>query len=85
MIQVRCANKQGSIVPLPKDAAFIELCDEEGKIAAVITYDPLTKGINIFDGDSPKAERYQKFFKVDFIKKKFDISDTYRSITNPSK
>ena len=22
----------------------------------------LTKGINIFDGDSPKAERYQKFF-----------------------
>ena len=59
--------------------------DYPGKIAAVITYDPLTKGINIFDGDSPKAERYQKFFKVDFIKKKFDISDTYQSITNPSK
>lgn len=84
MIRIRCADKKGSIMPLPKDAAFIELCDEEGNIAAVISYDHLTKSINLFDTDSSKAERYKKFFNVNFINKKYNISDIYHQVTNPT-
>ena len=83
MIRIRCADKKGTIMPLPKDAAFIELCDEEGNIAAVVSYDALTKSINLFDADSSKAERYKKFFNVNFIDKKYNVSDIYQQITNP--
>lgn len=80
MIRVRCANKQGSIVPLPKDAAFIELCDDQGNIAAVVSYDPLTKSVNIFDNNSDKANRYKQLFNVDFITKGYNITNAFANI-----
>ena len=80
MIRVRCANKQGSIVPLPKDAAFIELCDDQGNIAAVVSYDPLTKSVNLFDSNSDKANRYKQLFNVDFITKRYNVSNEFANL-----
>ena len=69
MINLRSADFNKPLITLPSDIAFIEVCDEEGNIACVISYDPITKSYNIFDSNSPKADRYKKLFKSKFIDK----------------
>lgn len=81
MIRIRCADSKGTIIDLPKNAAFIELCDEDGKIAAVVSYNHLDKSVNVFDGDSDKANRYRNFFKTEFISKKHNITNLYKKDT----
>ena len=86
MIRIRCADAKGSLIPLPANASFIELCDEQGKIAAVVSYNPLDQSVSIFDGDSDKAKRYTTYFNVDFINKKYNITDVYKQqIEQPTK
>ena len=78
MIRIRCANKDKSIIELPKDAMFVELCDEDGKIAVVVAYDKLTKSINLFDANSFKAKNYSKFFNVKFVDKQYNATNLYK-------
>lgn len=75
MIRIRSINKNKDIINLPKDAAFVEICDEEGNIACVISYDKISGAINIFDGASPQAERYKLFFNTTFIERSHNIDD----------
>lgn len=86
MIRIRCADAKGSLIPLPANAAFIEICDDQGKVAAVVSYDPVDQSISVFDGDSEKAKRYTTYFNVDFVDKKYNITDVYKQqVEQPSK
>ena len=85
MIQIRCADPKGTLIPLPANAAFVELTDDKGNIAAVISYDPVEQSISVFDGDSPKARRYEQFYNVKFIDKKYNVTDIYKKQTEEKK
>lgn len=75
MIRVRTLDKANSIIELPKNAAFVEVCDNEGNIACVIHYDKTIGNFNIFDYNSDQGKKYELLFKTKFIEKKYKIGD----------
>lgn len=83
MIRIRkiSKNPNNQVITLPSDAAFIEVCDDEGKIACVLSFDALNQTFNIFDGNSEKANRYKKFFNVNFIHKSINLPNNFLNIS----
>lgn len=64
MIQLRTAS--GEIVPLPANAMFVEVCDTEGGIAAVLYHDTADGMIAIRAG-TPHAARYSRRYGGRFV------------------
>jgi hypothetical protein len=65
MIQIR--KPDGTVVPVP-DACFVELADEDGRVAEVIFQASNFELRKIQHGDA-RADGYSKLFGVEFIKK----------------
>lgn len=61
MIRVRLAS--GELVNLPPDAAFVELCSEDGKVAAVLAVPRDGSVVHITPG-SEEAGRYKTAYGV---------------------
>lgn len=64
---LRSANKQAKEIPF--QTAFVELCNDEGDIMSVISYDKVSGTMDLFDfRDKASAKKYEDFFGVKFIK-----------------
>ncbi len=76
MIRIRTLSKDPNkhLIKLPSDAVFVEICDSDGKIACIVSFDELNNKYTIFDGDSDKAKRYQEIFNAEFISKHYDLN-----------
>lgn len=80
MIRIRTLDKNKPVIELPKNAAFVEICDNDENIACVVYFDKEQSCCNIFDSNSEQAEKYSKLFKTKFINKKFDIEDIKKEV-----
>jgi hypothetical protein len=59
-------NKGGVATPLPEDAAFLEMRDLQGNVAAVF-FIANDGGVHMVKGTDHQAARYAKLFNVKFV------------------
>lgn len=62
---IRIRNPDGSLIDVP-DACFVELTDEEGRVAEV-TFQSTTGEIKRLSYDDKNHSDYEKLFNVQFI------------------
>ena len=73
---IRLRRKDKSTIVLPKDIIFVEfVSDEDGKVIQVFSQYQASKTFHSFGYPSEQAQRYEKYFNVDFIKQFYDLGD----------
>lgn len=72
---IRLRRKDKSAIVLPKDVLFVEFVDNEGKVIQVFSENPDKMSFSSFGHPSDKADRYSKYFGVDFVKQHYDLGD----------
>ena len=65
-IQIR--KKDGSVVELDEDAAFVEVCTDAGELAGLFYMDNLGRAHSCTDPETPQAKQYVKVFGASFAK-----------------
>lgn len=63
---LRLRTTTGAVVPLPKDAHFIEICDLGGKLARLV-YEDSSGRIRDIDSAHPDFVRYAGMMKVETV------------------
>jgi hypothetical protein len=70
---IRLRRKDKSTITLPKDIIFIEFVNDDGEVLQVFSENQDMKSFNTFGYPSDKADKYEKYFGVKFVKQIYDL------------
>ena len=73
---IRLRTNTGEHLDLADSTSFVEICDQEGKVALVF-YSPEDCAISEIVPNSHEANLYSKRFDVEFVGKIHDLKDRY--------
>ena len=76
---IRLRSKDGKELPIDKEAIFLEVCSNDGKIGCVFFEDNNASVVS-FTSDDKEAKLYSKKFNVDFADKIIDLGSRYKDI-----
>lgn len=71
---IRIRKKDKSTITLPKDAIFVEFVNDFGEVIQVFSENSLLHTFSSFGYPSEKADKYSKFFDVNFVKDQFELN-----------
>lgn len=66
-MSLRLRRPNGEVVPIPADVMFVEVCDQNGGVAALFIQDPSTSKITRVGKGDEEAARYSVIYGVDFV------------------
>jgi hypothetical protein len=63
---IRLRARDGTVLTLPPEAMYVEICSEDGGVAAVL-YNDGEEGLAAISKSSPAAARYALAYPVAFV------------------